>query len=184
MRQPRGFSLIEVLVATSIAAVGVAALAQLFAIAIRANYSAKATTFAVVLAQQKMEQLRALTWGIDALGVPVSDTTTNTAAAEPAADGFGLTPSPEDSLGRNTSGYCDFVDGNGNTLGGGPAPPAGAVYVRRWSVEPLPSSPDTTLILQVLVMHVRQSTAASASGGSAPILGDARLVSIKTRKAF
>ena len=184
MRQACGFSLLEVLVATSIATVGVATLGQLCVIVIRANDSAKTTTFAAILAQEKMEQLRGLTWGTDALGVPVSDTTTNiTVAPESAADGVGLSPSPPDTLGRNTRGYCDFVDGVGNTLGGGPAPPAGAVYVRRWSVERLPANPDNTLVLQVLVTHLRRRGSADSVAGATRWPDEARLVSVKTRKA-
>ncbi len=49
-----GFSLIEVIVATGLLTVAVASLAQLFAISVRANAIAKTTTYASVLAQQKM----------------------------------------------------------------------------------------------------------------------------------
>ena len=80
-----GFSLIEVLIAMTILSVGLASLAQLFAMSTRANAGSKNTTFASVLAQQKMEQLRALTWGFDTLGLPLSDTTTDlTVAIVPA----------------------------------------------------------------------------------------------------
>ncbi len=54
-------------------------------------------------------------------------------------------------------------------------PPANTVYVRRWSVEPLPTNPNNTLILQVLVFSVgdRPETgtrrrARSRAGRSAP----------------
>lgn len=161
MRHPRGFSLIEVLVATSIVAVGVTALAQLFVVAISANYRAKAATFAAVLAQQKMEQLRSVPWGLD---------------------GFGLTPSPPDVLDRNTPGYCDFVDGNGNPLGSGFAPPNGTVYVRRWSVDPLPDDPLNALILQVLATPARRGGAAEFNS-AVRRPDEARLVSVRTRKA-
>jgi len=53
-----GFSIIEVLMATAIMVVGVASLGQLFALSTQRNTSSKNTTFAAVLAQQKMEQLR------------------------------------------------------------------------------------------------------------------------------
>ncbi len=183
VRQARGFSLLEVLVAMSIVAVGVAALAQLSIVAIRATDSAKTTTVAAVLAQQKMEQLRGLTWGIDALGMAVSDTTTDVVSGGSSADGFGLSASPADALRRNTPGYCDFVDGSGHSLGGGPAPPSGAVYVRRWSVTPLPANPDHTLVLQVLVSHVRDRSMADAADSATRRPGEVRLVSVKTRKA-
>src|ERR1043166_4220241 len=91
-----GFSLLEVLVATTMMAVGLTALAQLFALSTRTNHSARTTTYAAVLAQQKMEQLRGLTWGFDNLGLPITDTTTNISVVpEVANGGTGLSPSPD-----------------------------------------------------------------------------------------
>src|SRR4051812_50048975 len=58
-----GFSLIEVLVATTIMTVAIAALAQVLALGTALNASAGRTTFAAVLASQKGESLRALGWG-------------------------------------------------------------------------------------------------------------------------
>jgi type II secretory pathway pseudopilin PulG len=180
----RGFSLLEALVATTITVVAVTALAQLAAISTRANDSAKTTTFAAVLAQQKMEQLRGLTWGFDPLGAALSDTTTDlTVVPAVAAGGTGLGPSPEGALRQNTPGYCDFLGRNANSLGGGTTPPAGAVYLRRWSVEPLPTDPNDTLVLQVLVTRLRNRGAADAAGVTR-LPDEARLVSVKTRKAL
>ena len=178
-----GFSLIEVLIATLILAIALVSLAQLFALSTRTNISARNTTYTAVLAQQKLEELRALTWGFDLQGLPVSDTTTNTAVSpETAGGGTGLAPSPAGTLGANTDGYVDYVGQFGNKLGGGGAPPAGTVYVRRWSVEPLPSNPNNTVILQVLVFRNRDR--GSADDGAGTVLPDeARLVTVKTRKS-
>jgi prepilin-type N-terminal cleavage/methylation domain-containing protein len=179
-----GFSILEVLVAITILTVAVAALAQMFALSTRANSSARATTYASVLAQQKMEQLRGLTWGFDVLGLPMTDTTTNlTVVPETPVGGTGLSPSPEGALGTNTEGYCDFVDKFGKSLGGGTTPPAGTAYIRRWSVEPLPTNPNNTIVLQVLVAPSpgRNDVDTSRSGVRAP--DEARFVSVKTRKA-
>jgi prepilin-type N-terminal cleavage/methylation domain-containing protein len=181
MRDPRsrrGFSLLEVVVALGILTTGVAALAQLATIAIRANANAAETTTAALLARDRMEQLRALAWAFDANGDGISDLTTDLAATPtPHSGGVGLTPSPSDALSRNTAGYCDFVDANGRSLGGGATPPARAIYIRRWSIAPLPAFPDTTLILQVFVTSVR------SRGDASRLPGEARLVTIKTRKA-
>jgi type II secretory pathway pseudopilin PulG len=167
-----GFSLLEVLVATTIVMVGVSGLAQLLAIATRANTTARATTYASILAQQKMEQLRGLVWAFDPAGVPIADATTDVSVSpERAIGGVGLTPSPSAALSLNTNGYCDFLDGFGNWVGGGTSPPGGAVYVRRWSIAPLPENPANTLVLQVLVTTIRNRGA------------EARIVSVKTRKA-
>jgi type II secretory pathway pseudopilin PulG len=179
-----GFSLIDVLVATAILAVALSALAQLFAISTKTNVSAKSTTFAALLAQQKMEQLRGLTWGFDPLGLPLTDTTTNTTTVpEGLSGGKGLTPSPTNTLAENTSGYCDFLDKYGKSLGGGTTPPAATTYIRRWSVEPLPTNPNNTLVLQVLVTRWRHRGDADTAPGVQRLPDEARIISVKTRKA-
>ncbi len=185
MRSNEGFSILEVLVAIAVLSVALVGLAQLFALSRRANASAKNTTFASLLAQQKMEQLRGLTWGFDTLGLPLTDTTTNLAVVpESATGGVGLTPSPAGSLGRNVDGYCDYVDRNGNVLGGCGSTNASASYIRRWSVEPLPSNPNNTIALQVLVTANVSRAAANPDLSAAPRRpNDARIVSVKTRKA-
>jgi len=174
------------MVVMSVALVG---LAQLFALSTSANTNARTNTYAALLAQQKMEQLRGLTWGYDILGLPVSDYATDTSAAAAvsgcAASGggsaTGLAPSPWGTLQQNTAGWVDYVDRNGCVLGGGGAAPAGTVYTRRWSVEPLPSNPNNTLILQVLVTRRRDRGAADANN-VARMNDEARLMSVKTRK--
>ena len=184
-----GFSLIEVLAAMVILSVSLVSLAQLFAISTSANVAARTNTYAAMLAQQKMEQLRGLTWGFDILGLPVSDYASDTSAAAavsgcPASAGgsaTGLSPSPWGTLQTNTAGWVDYVDANGCMLGGGGVAPAGTIYTRRWSVEPLPSNPNNTLILQVLVTR-RTDRGAADAGNVARMNDEARLMSVKTRK--
>jgi hypothetical protein len=178
------------MVAVGLLVVALVALAQLFAIATRTNQGARYSTSTAVLAEQKMEQLRGLAWGFDMLGLPLSDLSTNAAVFEAtgecaAAGGgaaVGLQPSPAGSLATNTDGYVDYVDINGCGLGGGSTAPAGTVYIRRWSIEPLPTNPNNTLVLQVLVTR-RADRGPEASAGSVRRLPEeARLISIKTRK--
>ena len=178
-----GFSLIEVLIATLLLATALTTLAQLFGVATRSNIDARSTTYAAVLAQQKLEELRGLTWGFDPQGLPISDVSTDTAVSpETPTGGTGLAPSPSGALGTNTGGYVDYVDQFGAKLGGGVVPPKDAVYVRRWSVEPLPSNPNNTLLLQVLVFRNRDR--GTADDGAGRVLPDeARLVTVKTRKS-
>jgi hypothetical protein len=185
-----GFSLAEVLVAMGVMTVGLVSLAQLFALSTRANHASKTTTFTVMLAQQKMEQLRGLTWGFDTLGLPISDVTTDSSVVPQAAGcpasttagaGTGLSPAPAGTLSDNVSGWVDYLDINGCLLGGGGAAPNRAIYIRRWSVEPLPTNPNNTLVLQVLV--TRRTDRGEANEGNVTRLPEeARLMSIKTRK--
>jgi hypothetical protein len=172
-------------VATGLLAGGIAALGQMFAISIADNTSSRTGTFVAVLAEQKIEQLRGLTWGFDRLGLPMSDFSTDTALPQPSpTGGTGLRPSPLDSLRANVPGYVDYLDQYGRSLGGGPVPPAGTVYIRRWSVEPLPTNPNNTLIMQVVVTRQRDRGAAASTAGSTRRLRDeARLMTVKTRKS-
>jgi type II secretory pathway pseudopilin PulG len=154
MDREHGFSLLEVLCATTILIVGLAALAQLATLSTRVNSSATTITVATIAAAQKMEQL-------------LSDAR--------------LGPSPADSLKRNTGGYCDFADKHGRSLGDGPVPPAGTVYIRRWSIEGLPASPTNTLVLQVIVTAWINGGVDDRAGMRRP--DEVRLVSVQTRKA-
>src|SRR5438093_984420 len=118
----RGFSLLEALIASGLMAGALVALGQMFAIAVANNRSARAASYATVLAQQKMEQLRGLTWGFDVLGLPITDTTSNTAApVETPTGGTGVGPSPAGTLTSHTGRWVDYVDQSGNALGRGPA---------------------------------------------------------------
>jgi prepilin-type N-terminal cleavage/methylation domain-containing protein len=182
-RNSDGFSLMEVLVATLLLAIALTTLAQLFAMSTRSNLGARSTTYTTVLAQQKLEELRALTWGYDTQGLPISDVATNTAVSpETANGGTGLAPSPAGVLGTNTNGYVDYLDQFGAKLGGGTNPPANTVFIRRWSVEPLPSNPNNTIVLQVLV--TRSNARGAADNGPGLVLPEeTRLVTVKTRKA-
>jgi prepilin-type N-terminal cleavage/methylation domain-containing protein len=155
-----GFSLVEVLVATAVLTVGVASLAQLFTVSARANRIAKATTMTLLLAQQKAEELR--------------------------ADAAVSSPSPPETLSANTPGHFEYIDRIGMALDGQPpTPPAGAVYVRRWAVEPLEGLEWTSggagyaIVLKVLVFDL--SSGGHAGDGVAP--GETRLATVKTRKA-
>jgi len=184
----RGFSLVEVLIAVALLAMVSLGVAQLFAAATQANFAAKSQTSTALLAVQKMEQLRALAWGYDQqlanLGLPLSDTVTDVSVDPSTAGGTGLNPSPGGTLTANTPPYVDYLDAGGQWVGNGTVPPAGAFYVRRWSITPLPTNPNNTLIFQVRVTTVRQAQLAAAGPGTAGRIGnDTWLVSVKTRKA-
>ena len=151
----RGFTLVETMVAISIAAVALTALAQLFVIATEANAGARRATYASILATEKVEQLRSL--GPD--------------LSEQRAD-----------LSVDTPGACDFLDEHGRSLGTGSSPPPGTVYIRRWSVERLPSDPEA-LVLQVGVFPRVSRGGGSPTQSDARPAGGAQIVTVKTRRA-
>ena len=127
MADERGFSLLEALIATGILAASLVSIAALFGLAIRSNLAARNTTVATVLAQQKLEALRAVTW-------------------------TGLIESPANALDDNTPGFVDHVDQFGEIRGSAADPAADAIFTRRWAIEPLPATADT-LVIQVRVMR-------------------------------
>lgn len=159
--------------------------AQLFAVATAANLSARGGTSTAMLAAQKMEQLRELTWGFDNaanLGRPLTDTTTDLSTDPPTNTGSGLAASPADSLEQNTVGYVDYLDADGKWVGTGTNPAPATAYVRRWSVQPLPANPNNTLVLQVRVMPLREADSVGVPSASR-MRDETWLVSVKTRKA-
>jgi len=191
-RGERGFSLIETLISIAILTSVSLGVAQLFAVSAMANQTAKNKTSTSMLAMEKMEQLRGLTWGFATgsggeLGLPASDSVTDLGMVPAATGGPGLLPSPAGTLENNVAYYVDFLDAGGGWLGTGTNPPAGTVYVRRWSVDPLPTSPNDTLVLQVMATTLKQELlrATRAAGGARGRLpADTWLVSVKTRKAL
>jgi prepilin-type N-terminal cleavage/methylation domain-containing protein len=171
-----GFSLVEVLVAVVILVTGLIAVAELFIISTNANRAARRVTSTAVLAQQKIEQLRGLTWGFDDFGLPISDYSTNVAVTPPTSSGGGgLQASPGDTLATATPGYVDYLDAYGAWVGTGASPPAGALYERRWSIDPLPTNPNNTLVFQVVVDRIAPAS---------PAADRARQVTLKTRKSI
>jgi len=129
-----GFSLIEALVAATTVLVALSALGQLLTVAALTTRRARALTQAAVFAQEKLETL---------LPQAALDAT--------------LAPSPGGTLAHNVDGYCDFLDGSGNSAGSGTVPPSAAIYIRRWAVEPLPTGGAATIVLRVLVVDARRS---------------------------
>src|SRR4051812_21910768 len=178
-----GFSLIEALVAAGLLAVAPVTLCELFVAAMRTNLDSRSTSYATVLAQQKVEELRALTGGFGPVGVPITDTTANTAVdpAQPSG-GTGLSSSPATALHLNTTGFADYVDRFGHKLGGGANPPPNTAYTRRWAIEPIPSSSGNTVVIQVLVTP-RFDRGAADDGAVRRLAGEARIVAVKTRKS-
>jgi type II secretory pathway pseudopilin PulG len=182
----RGFSLVEVVISIGLLMSVSLGVAQLFAISTQANRVARAQTSTTAMAEQKMEQIRSLTWGfdVDGQGLPVTDTTTNLAKYPHGSDGPGLNPSPASTLDENTEFYVDYLDSTGAWVGTGTNAPAAAGFVRRWRIMPLPTNPNNTIVIQVLVSPIlNENSRNGAAGPRGRMAGDALLTSVKTRKA-
>jgi len=181
MKDARGSTLVEALVATVILTTGLLTMAELVRVATATNTAARNGTLAGILAEQKIEQLRSLAWEFDASGIPVGDVNTDTTVQpESPSGGTGLQSSPG-SLRQNTFGYVDHVDGSGQIVGRGAQAPASAVYTRRWSIEPLSTSAGAAVMIQVLVTSIRNRGRAD-QGAVTRLPGEARLVTLKVRK--
>ncbi len=177
----RGFSLIEVMVAVSLLALGVSAVAQLALAAARAQRAASEAALAQTLARTRLEELRGLAFTSDAGGVPISDWSTDLSITPPRpAGGTGLSVSPGGALRSNVDGYCDFLDARGSWLAGGTRAPAGTAWVRRWAID-LPGTPAETVRLQVLVAPLARAATDRVESAARGVNG-AWLVTLRTRR--
>lgn len=88
LRAGHGFTLVEALVAATLVATAVVVLAHLAAIGTRQSAQNRRTLTALVAAQGKLEQLRAVVWSY-------------------TDGGGGLTPSPPRSLVQDYAGFVD-----------------------------------------------------------------------------
>jgi type II secretory pathway pseudopilin PulG len=181
----RGFSLAEVVVSMGLLTAVSLGVAQLFAASTNANRVARGQTSTTALAAQKMEQLRSLTWGFDlqGQGLPVSDTTTNLAVYPHTSNGSGLNPSPANTIEENVPGFVDFLDARGTWVGTGLTPPATAMFVRRWAITPLPTNPNNTLVIRVLVSVLAAEARRATETNRTRQPGDTLPTNVKTRKA-
>ena len=129
----RGFSLIEVMVASAILGCAVLSVAQLVATATSATADARRISEATLLAWQKIDELRSLAFAFDDAGLAVSDPE--------------LAPSPAGTLSNDTDGYVDRLDSQ---------------YRRRWAITTAAGNPDL-LVLRVRVVALgRENELASA----------------------
>ena len=129
----RGFSLIEVMVASAILGCAVLSVAQLVATATSATADARRVSEATLLAWQKIDELRSLAFTFDDAGLPVTD---------PA-----LAPSPAGTLTSDTDGYVERLD---------------AQYRRRWAIAPA-GNPDLLILRVRVVPAGREHELASAT---------------------
>ena len=182
-RSIAGFGLVEALVASALIAGLAIGTAQLVSTSRDAVRDAAWQTTALLLAVQKMEQIRSLSWGFDgATQRPVSDSATDLSRDPPSPGGRGLAPSPSDSLAYSRSGHADYLDVRGRWLGGGADPPSGTVYVRRWSIRPFGGGMSDILVIGVVVISLRHLTGPDGGHVRPSDSGVVWLASLKGRR--
>ena len=174
MRDRRGFTLVEAVVALAlVAAVGVSVSTALMASRAMAVHD-RDQAIGRVAAQARLASLTALAFcriaSADGSVVTVTDTTTDVTGDPPGPGGTGLAASPGDALWRDTPGYVDYLDATGRDLGWGAGARQQAAYVRRWAIGRQGSGAGEVALFAVLVAPV--STAARAAVGDGPRLID------------
>ena len=162
----RGFTLLEVVVALALLAGGLLAVARLMVVPSRTARQSRATTTATNLASQQVERLQSQAWGCTAEGFPIGD----------------LALSGPGALEKDTDGFVDYLDADGAVVGSGLSPPSGAMFTRRWSVEPGDGrAPPRTVVVRVVVL--RREAAAPREGGPAGVwVETVRLTAARTRR--
>jgi prepilin-type N-terminal cleavage/methylation domain-containing protein len=156
-----GVTLIELMIAIAILAVVSAGLLGVFSIAAGQNkQQGEWATRTTEYCQDKMEQLLALQF------TDVSSNTTVWPTATTGGTGLGGSTASTTYGGTNLSSpvasYVDYLDVNGNLLGGGPPAPSGAFYVRVWQIQT-----DSTGYLKTITV-VASTLTTAGFGGVAP----------------
>jgi prepilin-type N-terminal cleavage/methylation domain-containing protein len=137
-----GMSLIEMMVALVIllvVSVGILSMAMISITTTenQGHLSARTAEYA----QDKMEQLLGLAFTDCSGGFTCTDTTTidtTTNSYSLGTGGTGLAAGGD--ITTATSGYVDYLDGNGNPLGGGSTAPSNWSYKRLWQITDVSST--------------------------------------------
>lgn len=133
---PRGFTLVETLVATGVLVTALAGVAQLFVLGAQLTRNANVSGAALIAAQDKLEALSGAPFGYDAVGAPVT--------------GSALQPSPANSLDADVEPYIDWTDASARSR----ADAAQAVFARRWRVSTLAAGPPDAIAIEVCVFRM------------------------------
>lgn len=128
-RLEHGFTLVEVLLAMVLLAISAMAAAQLFVVALHDVRDSAEQTTAVLLATQKIEQLR---------------------STEP------LAASPSNSLEVDVDGYVEEIDASGHRSSDSAA--RGTRFVRRWNARSASGVGGPAVVIRVRVMPAGRST--------------------------
>lgn len=129
------------------------AVAQLFVMSLRGVRDARDETVAALLAVQKIEQLQ---------------------GAEPGAPA--LSSSPPESLEVDVGGYVDDIDATGRVvrdIG------EGAVFLRRWNVQPLSGAGTTAVVIRVRVLPLARAGRRDVATPRARAAGEALVTTVR-----
>lgn len=159
MRGARGFSLVEVMVATVILTVGLLAIAQLMMVATAQNYLSGRITSSAAIAKERLERLKASPFYTD-----VENRTINGDLK------------PGGSTTADVSGYVEYYDSEGKLLPGS----EGALFKVRLRVDVVndPKRGGTRLPLATVRITVR--CLAASDGSRQLVVGDATFVTYRT----
>jgi len=147
----RGFSLVETLIACAIAIVSLCPLPSCWW-SRPCSRRHENNDQAMLLAGEKMEQLRSFKVGTDT----------------------GLNPTPPASSEQTPPARWNTSMPGSAARQSPVSPPASAVFVRRWSVEPLAADPIDSIVIGLRVMRRPPS-----SGSDRPTRGEARLFNLR-----
>ena len=135
LRDARGFTLIETVVATAVLITALAGVAQLLVMSAQWSRHAGATNAALIAAQAKIEAFRAALFTVAADGTPLTDPL--------------LQLTPSNTLDANVEPYVDWLDQSGGTVSG----VTNAAWARRWRIAAIASNPDA-ISIEVCVHRV------------------------------
>src|SRR5215510_10373700 len=96
-KNQKGFSLIEMMIASMVLLIGVISVGSLIGYAISSNFSSKNNTIATAAAERQMEQLRSLTFDSLVVGGNTLDGSGNITFTGTAVSGYSATVSLTDS---------------------------------------------------------------------------------------
>ncbi|MCA1560391.1 MAG: hypothetical protein LC753_18975 [Acidobacteria bacterium] len=136
-----GAALVEVMIAVGLLVVFCAGTAQVITWTAVTMKAMRVETYAIVLAEDKVEELLA-----------------------EAARGVTVEVSPLDALERDCAGFAEYLDDHGRPAS--EAPERGGVFLRRWSVRPLPGD-ETRRVLRVRVLDAAAAHAGTGSSRAA-----------------
>ena len=166
LKQQAGVSLIETMIALTILMIVSLGLLSMAMISMsttenQGHLAARTTEYA----QDKMEQLLglsftdgSLTSGTDTTAI---DTANNTYTL--GTGGTGLVAGGSLNTAAPASGYVDYLDANGNPLGGGATQPANTFYIRVWQITDTSSTLKTISVKVAAVSGVNSTNAAPNS---------------------